>query len=235
VTAGLLRHDGYSARVGPWRGDERSALIAPATRGRPGMAPGFLRWCCDQLASRGVARVVSPALLPDDTTAYQQAGFRTLEELHLLCHDLRSRPPARPSVARLRRGHRRDMPDVVRIDNDAFQPFWRFDANGLSEARSITPRSRFRVAAVGDTLAGYALTGFGQRQGYLQRLAVAPSWQRKGVGAAMVCDSLSWLARRRAERVMVNTQLANEPALGLYQSLGFHLEPTRLRVMAYDV
>src|SRR5438309_5301359 len=125
MTAGVLRHDGHAARIGPWRGDDRSALIAPTGGGRTGASPPFLRWCCGELAKRGISRVVSPALHPDDALVYQEAGFQLLEELHLLSRDLRKLPPARPTGARLRRGRRHDLPTVVRVDNDAFKPFWR--------------------------------------------------------------------------------------------------------------
>lgn len=127
---------------------------------------------------------------------------------------------------------------MVAIDAEAFQPFWHFDADGIAEARSITPRARFRVAEVEGApgqMVGYALTGLGDEQGYLQRLAVAPSMQRRQLGSALVIDALEWLARRRAGRVMVNTQVANEPALALYRALGFQLEPARLEVLALDL
>jgi ribosomal protein S18 acetylase RimI-like enzyme len=239
VTAEVLRRGGEAARVAPWRGARSTALLAPGPGLVGTVSPSFLRWCGEQLGKRGFERVVSAALLPTDTHPYRDAGFELFEELHLLFRSLYDLPRAAPSPVRLRRGRRRDLPRVVTIDHEAFQPFWRFDADGISEARLITPRARFRVAEAGRRrprhLAGYAVTGLGEQQGYLQRLAVSPAWQRQGVGRALVLDALHWLAAHHATQVMVNTQITNDKALALYVSLGFQLDQTRLEVLAVDV
>jgi ribosomal protein S18 acetylase RimI-like enzyme len=232
----VLRRGREAARVGPWRGARATALLAPAPGAAASVSPSFLLWCCDRLASRGFDRVVSAALLPGDTHAYRAAGFELFEELHLLSRGLDRLPVAPPSNVQLVRGRRRDLEPVVAIDQQAFQPFWRFDADGITEARTITPRARFRVAFDEDGHhAGYAVTGLGEEQGYLQRLAVAPERQGRGIGSRLVIDGLNWLARRRAVRVMVNTQVSNDNALALYLHLGFHLEGARLEVLSLEL
>ena len=65
-------------------------------------------------------------------------------------------------------------------------------------------------------MAAFAITGVANRVGYLQRLAVDPSAQRRGLGHALVADSLDWMHRRGATTAMVNTAFDNEAALGLY-------------------
>jgi ribosomal protein S18 acetylase RimI-like enzyme len=55
------------------------------------------------------------------------------------------------------------------------------------------------------------------------------------VGRALVLDGLSWLRRRGAERVVVNTQLENRKALALYESLGFRRESRGLSVLSAGV
>src|SRR5690606_35000452 len=118
-------------------------------------------------------------------------------------------PRHRPRVeVRIHRARRRDRPAVLRVDQAAFEPFWRFDADGLHDALTATPVSRFRTVRL-DGVAGYAVTGRSHDQGYLQRLAVDPEQQGKGLGRALVLDSLSWLRRRGAIRAMVNTQESN--------------------------
>jgi ribosomal protein S18 acetylase RimI-like enzyme len=123
---------------------------------------------------------------------------------------------------------------VLRIDHDAFDAFWRFDADGLRDALAATPVSRFRVART-DRVVGYAVTGRSHVHGYLQRLAVAPSEQGRGVGRALVVDALSWLRRRGAGSALVNTQESNKAALGLYEALGFEREPDGLDVLVLDL
>ena len=44
-------------------------------------------------------------------------------------------------------------------------------------------------------------------------------------------DGLRWLRRWGAKEVLVNTQEGNEPAVRLYQALGFQLRPEGLAVL----
>src|SRR5439155_23116344 len=121
----------------------------------------------------------------------------------------------------------------------AFEPFWRLDDAGLDEAVAATPHARFRVAVTGPAedspVIGYAITGRAGRRGYLQRLAVHPDQQRRGLGTLLVDDALRWLRRWRAERAVVNTQMGNEKALALYERCGFVREPSRLSVLSVDL
>ena len=80
-------------------------------------------------------------------------------------------------------------------------------------------------------LLGYALAGHFGDSGYLQRLAVHPACRQQGIGTLLVCDALRWIRRRGAVTGWVNTQTSNEPALHLYQKLGFALQEHPLTVM----
>jgi ribosomal protein S18 acetylase RimI-like enzyme len=123
---------------------------------------------------------------------------------------------------------------VLEVDGAAFSEFWRLDEGGLDEALSATPTSRFRVAlrdGVPEGIGGYAIVGRAGRRGFLQRLAVDPAVQGGGLGRALVLDGLAWLRRRGAERVVVNTQEANERALQLYERLGFRRQAGGLAVL----
>ena len=44
-------------------------------------------------------------------------------------------------------------------------------------------------------------------------------------------DGLRWLRRWGAKEVLVNTQEGNEPAVQLYEALGFELRPEGLAVL----
>src|SRR5205807_216631 len=71
--------------------------------------------------------------------------------------------------------------------------------------------------------------------GYLQRLAVHPDRQRAGLGRALTLDGLRWMRRHGGAQAAVNTQVGNEPALALYQRLGFRLKPGGLAVLRRDI
>jgi ribosomal protein S18 acetylase RimI-like enzyme len=222
-------------RVGPWRGDPDTAYLNPVP-GAPLPSADFVRRCLRTLTGQGYGRVVTGALSPSEQSSFRAAGFAVTEHLHLLSHDLRSIPDAEVPDGLLRRSSRRDRGEVLALDQLAFDPFWRLDDGGLDEAIAATPHTRFRVAG-GDpaVVVGYAITGRAGRRGYLQRLAVHPDAQRQGLGTILVADALRWLRRWRADRAMVNTQLANERALALYERVGFRREPSGLSVLARDL
>ncbi|MBI2705923.1 MAG: GNAT family N-acetyltransferase [Actinobacteria bacterium] len=214
-------------RVSPWRGDSSIAYLAPFPGRSP--QPQTLDRCLDELRERGFRSVLTAALGRDEQGAFFAAGFQVHEELHLLRHDLRTIPY--PPPVSLRRGRRRDERTVLKVDELAFDSFWRFDAPGLADARAATPTSRFRVAEHGGRVVGYAVTGRAAAVGYLQRLAVHPTLQGRGIGAALVIDTLRWSQRRNVAAVMVNTQAGNHRALALYERLGFRRESHGLAVL----
>lgn len=220
---------GAKIRVRPWRGRPETAecLATP-----PGVmvSPELVRSALDTARELGYRSAVTPALPPFEWRPYVDAGFDVRERLFLLVHDLLDLPD-RPAV-RTRRVGRRDLDRVLEIDHAAFQPFWRLDADGLDEAVRATPSSRFRISRAGD---GYALVGRAGPRGYVQRLAVHPDTQGRGLGRALVIDGLWWLRRWRVGDALVNTQESNERAVLLYERLGFRRRPGGLAVLETDL
>lgn len=226
----LTRGDGR-LRIATWRGDERTAYLTPA-RGRPTSAA--VERSLDDLAQRGYRRALTAALGPAEQAPFLAAGFEVHERLHLLTRDLVPHADGLGNGVPLRRGRRGDRPAVLALDRSAFPPFWQLDATGLDDAMSATPSARLRVAerpGAPRNLVGYAITGRAATRGYLQRLAVDPAEQRRGVASALVADALRWLRRRGAREVLVNTQEDNAAALALYESLGFRRQPEGLAVL----
>ncbi|MGI8685146.1 MAG: GNAT family N-acetyltransferase [Acidimicrobiales bacterium] len=225
----VIRWGRERVRTGPWRGDRDVAYLTPLPDA-PLPSAVFVRRCLDQLAARGFQRVITSALSPAEQAGFLGAGFEVHERLHLLEHDLRHVP--RADLAALRRGSADDHPSVLAVDGRAFPSFWRIDETSLGEALNATPNSRFRVAALDGGVVGYAVTGRAGRRGFLQRLAVDPDEQRRGLGRALCIDALRWLRRWRVEQAVVNTQMGNEAALTLYESLGFRREAAGLSVLS---
>ena len=234
-------------RVAPWHGRRDAAVVAPVPGTRA--AAEDVRTALTHLSATGVTEVFTAALAPDEQAPFTGAGFVHHEHLHLLRHALDD-TPARGGT-RLRRGWRGDYADVLALDALAFDGFWRFDRRTLAEARAATPTGRFRVAVVDGDLAGYVVVGAGvtvvdheerrpsapthrrRRTAYLQRLAVHPDHQRRGVGTALIADALWWARRRRATELLVNTQERNLGALRLYRRLGFAQQPLGLDVLRW--
>src|SRR5690606_18118631 len=131
-----------------------------------------------QLRRQGYRSIVTSALHRADRRPFLAVGFTQAERLHLLLHPLADLPavPHVPGVA-LRRARRREQPQALAVDREAFAPFWRLDEPGLSEALTATTTVHFQVARTPSGIVGYAVCGRAGHRGYVQRLAVAPSHQ----------------------------------------------------------
>jgi ribosomal protein S18 acetylase RimI-like enzyme len=229
VSAGVPR-----LRVGRWlgRADVAAVVLLP---GPEPPSVGDVRAWARRLRTEGYRRVVTSALAPREQAPFLAAGFTVHEQLHLLSHHLHPVPAAPRHVA-LRRMHRNDREAVLSVDAAAFGDARRFDASALDDAVAATVAGRQRVATDPEgQVTAYAVSGRSRGVGYLQRLAVAPSHHREGLGAALVVDSLRWMRRHGADEALVNTHHGNEPALALYEGLGFRLEGTSLAVLGAEL
>jgi ribosomal protein S18 acetylase RimI-like enzyme len=228
---------GSRLRVSPWQGDHTVALIGPQRTGRA-PRPQDIRRCLDQLGRFGVDRAVTPALSYAEAEAFYQAGFGLFERLHLLsCRLVSPRrhptPPSPNPPSSLGTGRPWHDNAVLEVDARAFRGFWRFDKLALKEAKAATPARRFRVARVEGEIVGYAVTGRAGERGYLQRLAVDPRAQGRGIGAQLVRDSFDWLRHRGVTESLVNTQETNVGALALYERLGYQRQREGLVVLRW--
>jgi ribosomal protein S18 acetylase RimI-like enzyme len=230
---------GEQARLGTWRSADDTAYLAFLEGHGP--TPAFLSRCTERLRQQGFTSVLTSAVPAEQQSTFEDAGFAVHQVLHFLAHDLHDLPPVTLAT---RRGRPADHPAVARLDRHCFDAFWALDELGLAEVLDATPVSRLRIVdpeALADHdgqapagpagPAGYAVSGRAGTFGYLQRLAVDPTAGGRGVGRALVADSLHWLRRRGARRAYVNTQVDNETALRLYRSSGFRELPTGLLIL----
>jgi ribosomal protein S18 acetylase RimI-like enzyme len=226
----LTRGDGR-LRIATWRGDTTTAYLTPA-RGR--LTAAVIERSLGELERDGYRSALTAALGPAEQAPFLAAGFSVREHLHLLTRSIGLPLPPSLDDVPLRRSRRGDREQLLTVDRAAFPPFWRLDGAGLDDALAATPSSRLRVSDRPDGspgLGAYAVTGRAGPRGYLQRLAVDPGLQRRGIGSALVVDALRWLRRWGAREALVNTQEDNSAALALYESLGFRLQAEGLAVL----
>jgi len=219
-----------SLRVGPWS----DAVGIGQLLALPGSEPPDRSGVDEAIADArrlGFTTVRTGALGPHETAPYEAAGFTVETTLVLLRHDLRRLE--RPGTVLLRRPRRSEWSAIARLDAAAFPPYWHFDERSLREACLATSSHRVRVT--GRPLTGYAIIGRSGAIGFLQRLAVHPDHDGRGLGRLLVLDGLAWLRRRGATQVFVNTQRENRRAVELYERLGFSKEPTPLVILALEI
>jgi ribosomal protein S18 acetylase RimI-like enzyme len=219
--------------VTPWRLDPRVAHLTLRVRYSGRLRSDELRSDLCQLHHQGFHGAVTAALAPGEQRAFRELGFAVVHRLHLLHRPVDGMPSRSPIGTRRARRHERDR--VLAVDHAAFEPFWQIDEGGLTTALTATRTARLRVADDRDDgVVGYAVCGRTGGHGYVQRLAVHPTHQGRGLGAGLLLDGLRWLTRRGAREVSVNTQLGNERSLRLYRQLGFELQRDGLAVLQLD-
>ena len=69
--------------------------------------------------------------------------------------------------------------------------------------------------------AGYAVLQVVGDEAYLSNLMIAPPFRRRGLGARMLQKVIMWAASNGAQRVMLDVDTANLPAITLYRKMGF--------------
>ena len=192
---------------------------------------GFVEDCAAALlALPGVTGVLSPPLLPAHRGPWEEAGFGPHARLLLMRRELDGLPAAGHLVAS---GDLRDLGEALRVDQAAFDSFWRFDRTALLEAVQATGhRAIHLVRRPGGGLAGYAITGRGGSLAYLQRVAVDPAWQGRGLGRSLVRSSAAWAEAEGASALLLNTPEDNAPAAALYSSEGFRTVTRDLAVLS---
>ena len=174
---------------------------------------------------RGDRALRTSALFPTAADVFTAAGFVPIDRLALLRIDLplARRPRATAdgvSLTPLRPWTRRA---AAAVDRNAFGQLWGNSAASLRDTLHATPAHRGRLARVDRRVVAVAISGAAGSAGYIQRLAVDPEHQRRGLATLLVLDGLAWMTAGGATSALVNTGIANEAALALYLALGFEL------------
>ncbi|NIA23986.1 MAG: GNAT family N-acetyltransferase [Gammaproteobacteria bacterium] len=209
----VLRHGLSKSIARPWNRDVPDAHLT-LIRG----TADFLSECADHLRAMGVPSVASSPLPSSATRLWKEAGYRPFERLDVFARELTGDLPDPGITVDAERAQ--DWDAVERVDRSSFEPFWRLDAAGLREAFTAAPRSVLLTARAPDLL-GFSIVGVGSVAGYLQRIAVTPDAQGRGLGRSLVRASMQWAHRHGAREMLLNTLPNNDTASGLYVDEGF--------------
>ncbi len=142
-------------------------------------------------------------------------------------------PPQMPPEFRLRPMQLEDIPEVIVIDNQSFEPIWRLSEQDMQYAYQKS--AYMTVAEYEGKIVGYQMSSSTGFYAHLARLAVSPAMQRRRIGFAMVQDLLEYFINQRScWGVTLNTQHNNTSSIALYQSIGFHKTGERFPVFIYN-
>ena len=208
-----------------------------------------------EMSARGCHRVRSNAIAERFIDAAHRAGFEVAQRLVLLRRDMHGAdhvanaftPDDHRGTGRHGVIHRDEftyrgptprsrlaIEECARVDAVSFAESWSLDAAALRDAATATPRHRFVVSRVDDTVVGFVLSGADSRYGFIQRLAVDPTVRNHGVATSLLTASLRWLTTPLIETTWVNTEPTNEAALRLYARAGFHRHHEGLVVVEWN-
>lgn len=129
-------------------------------------------------------------------------------------------PIAMNQVANDRAG-RDDMDAILALEQTGFALASRWIA--ASWLPELTRSDRFAPVfrdATG-TVRGVAAFQVIAEVADLNRVVVDPGLRGRGIGRALLEAGFAWAAERGAERMLLEVEWANEPALALYRRLGF--------------
>lgn len=235
----IIQAGSQHIRISPWKTHDSSALLTPLTAFEP-IKSETIQAGIEKSRSTGYKTLYTSALVESETVAFVNLGFRLKEQLHVLERTTAAAETTAKEKVRMKKPSEADLIEVAGLDKLCFDDFWTMDVNALLEAESATSRSRFRVATTKtanqhERIVGYAITGLGNKKGYLQRLAVHPEFQGRGIGQLLVADGLEWLRFWRSNQIFVNTQITNHNALNFYLKMGFTLLHEKLNILQYEL
>ncbi len=142
--------------------------------------------------------------------------------------DLPVPPPTELVIAPMRS---KDLRGVLKIEESVFPQPWshRLFVEELAQRNSRA----YRAAWVGTSIVGFAGQMFIDDESHVNNIAVDPTWQGRGLGAALMVDLVRTGMSRGARHLTLEVRVGNQPALALYARFG--LAPVGVRRNYYPV
>ena len=120
------------------------------------------------------------------------------------------------------------LPEVMTlVDNDLSEPYsiftYRYFVRNWPQLCLLARLDGETVACIVSKaeMEQSPLTGESVYRGYIAMLAVNNDYRRYGIGTALVCRSIERMRELGCDEVMLETEVTNKVALGLYEKLGF--------------
>lgn len=121
----------------------------------------------------------------------------------------------------IRKAERRQLEEVYRIERASFEhPYPKLLLLWYMAVLGDT----FIVAVCDGKVVGYSISAMERRgKGHILSIAVSPDFRRRGIGTALLAETIRRLRRRGADRIVLEVRTSNEAAIGLYEKAGFKI------------
>ena len=107
---------------------------------------------------------------------------------------------------------------IAALEKRCFSDPW--SVNSITSELN-NPLSLWLVAVDGETVAGYVGSQSVLGWADMMNIAVAPAYRRQGVGEKLILDLIRLLQEEKVTCLTLEVRASNEPAIGLYEKLGF--------------
>lgn len=213
-----IAENGDVCLVAPWRARTRILAIRTLVC-HDARVSGWVAEIAGLGGRHGFSELLSPFLPEEWLRSYLEAGMKLAVRLVAL----RAAPKrvvraSAPPTVTIRGSLQGDVGGVLAVDTACFDELWRF---GRAEIEQLRADDRLVVAGSGERIIGYTHCTVSRGGLTLGRLAVAPEWRRRGVGAALLADAAEHAERIGASEIALCTQEHNAASRALYVSSGF--------------
>lgn len=166
---------------------------------------------------------------------YVQHGFRRVEMIRTYEHHAPERllglvRDGELTFRRVRTVHDPLVAEIERVDNAAFPWFWMNTRDEFAQYLDFPGVELWAVQRDGEVIAYSGLTQF-HHWAHLDRIAVLPGVQGRGVGRQVLGHAARRMLAEGAIRIALSTQSGNQRSRHLYETLGFR----HTRQADYDV
>ena len=110
------------------------------------------------------------------------------------------------------------VPQVAQLEKLCFADPWS-EMSIASELQSIW--SYWVVCMDGDDLVGYVGSQSSIDESDIMNIAVHPDWRRRGIAEKLIDYLVQELKKRGSHALMLEVRVSNDPAIALYEKLGF--------------
>lgn len=114
-----------------------------------------------------------------------------------------------------------DLKKVAAIEKYSNRPAWSVES---FRAELNKKKSHFWVLTDDETdeeILGFVVFSFPAEQAHIQTLAVARAARRQGLASELIRAVIRYVMRHKGETVALEVRKSNQPAISLYQGLGF--------------
>ena len=125
----------------------------------------------------------------------------------------------------IRKAEDKDVSAIEKIEKQCFSIPWSYESlykdvveNGLAF---------YVIAEIEGQVCGYVGVWKILDEGHITNVAVAPEFRRKHIGRAMLETLIEVTAQAGIERYTLEVRESNQPAISLYEGLGFSVEGVR--------